>query len=232
MTRSALISRVRAALNDIQPFDEGAVVESVNLPTKPVLEYISYAVDASLTEVLLIAPTDKLKVSEHLLTDAELAGERAGSKKYYAVQMPDGYLHFASAQMSGWRRSVDALSDMRGYLRQLHDATMATAGSPCAYELTLGSRKVLHLFPRAAESASEHIYYVKSYDGLLGDEEGSGTEKYVSDEVAEAIVYGVAVKVAIYFGRDVSSLVALYSSAMSAVLGKAADFSQYWGKKK
>jgi hypothetical protein len=225
MTRSALIAHVRAALNDMQPFDEAAVAESVNMPEKPVKSYVDEAIDLCMENMLMVAPVNFLALTSLTLTASNVQAVSAGSKKYAVVTLPSGYLRFGSLFLAGWSRSVEALGDERGRQRQYFRCTMTTNRKPCVYEDFGGSKKTLDAFPYNGSVTDSSLKYVKEYDWTLSDVDGSGTDKYISNRLAEALIYSIAFKVATYFGKEASALAALYVQAMSAAAAATGELS-------
>jgi hypothetical protein len=212
MTKSALISHVRVALNDMQPFDEATIAESGNMPAKPVEAYAEKSVGPALESILLAGPVRLLNTTELTLNTSNMNAVSVGSKKYAVVTLPIDYLRFASMTLSTWMRPVEALGSERGRARQYFEYTMTTERNPCVYEDRNRLQVTLEAFPYSGStSGANKLYYVPRYDGLLSDTRG--TDSYVRHELDEALVYAVAMRVMVYFGKDPSAMAALYKNA-------------------
>ena len=236
MTRAALTSHVRVALNDMQPFDEAAISGGDGKPAKPVKAYVDEAIDLAMQELMLTAPAQLLVTKTTTIKTLATSGATAETALTFDVDTKKGvkvfpasdYLRFCSLYLPGWERPVEALTDERWRERQYFEYTMTTKASPCVFE-DMQNGKQLHAFPfvdALSASAPLSLIYVPAYDWLFGGTKTVGTStvpvessSYIKDALLNALIYNVAMKVIVYFGQNPQGMAALYNAAMLSALG-------------
>jgi hypothetical protein len=230
VTRAELITCVRAALNDKQPFEEETISGLDGLPSKPVKAYIDEAIDRSMEEMLLTAPVKLLKTNLISLNSANVETKyldfikhssvyKERSSVYACIALPEDYLRFVSLWLPPWNHYLNALTDDKWRKRQFFEYTMADEEAPCAFETIEGTKRVIYAFPYYAVlvTFAGKLSYVPEYDCNFGKtvvDVEHDTAMYIKNALLNALIYSVAMKVLVYFGRDASGMAALYKAAM------------------
>ena len=201
----------------MQPFEEETISGVDGLPSKPVKAYIEEAIDRSMEEMLLTAP---IRTIAFIGTTGSSIGNtnyqilEIGSKMGLKLGIPNDYLRFKYADAYGWKRNATKISDEKWRARQLFDYSMTTNEYPCVFEER--ETRSLYLFPynKPPEGGQiAYISYVKKYDYRFGGDDYQ-IETYLNEPAVTALIYSVAMKVLVYFGRDASGMAALYKAAM------------------
>lgn len=222
MKRADIINKVRVLLNDKQPFEERLVVQDVNLPNKPVEQYVDAVLNDCMREVMLAAPTRLIQSKEHALTTNTIEQRSRGIKKYGVLQLPSDYLRLSAVKMQGWNKVVviAEIQESPAYNLQLHESTMAGFIKPRVFEVCEGTAtpNKIELYPIGELKLNSndvledsYLKYIP-YPTTLKDDVDSSS--LFSEELIEPICYSCATKVLIAFGKDANATNTMYQQTL------------------
>lgn len=142
MDTATFISRVKAKMDELTPFNEGLVVfDGAN--TNPVFDTIEKLLDECIDEVLLLTPPHHLPW-KNAATQSELTIVNG----YGRIAMPPDFIKIARVIFQEWERPVTRaiLESDPKYLEQKNRYTRAGVSKPVVALVQSGGQKVLECY--------------------------------------------------------------------------------------
>ncbi len=102
-TRSKIVEKVKARLDELVPFGDSSIVLPENALLRPIHALIENELDGATTELLERAPLYLLTAYEHTLYSLTI-----GDNRVAYLNLPDDFLRLSLLWLRGWHRPVQA----------------------------------------------------------------------------------------------------------------------------
>lgn len=157
MTKTEIIRKIKAKMEEITPFDDGLMV--LDPGVKPIESYIDEMLQPALDRLLMICPLHLTK--ETALPYTGLTTRTDNNKLIGLLPIPDDFIRIHTFKMNTWERPVHRTTSTENpeYILQLNPYTRGGNSKP-----VIVKKEKLEIYTYSTGATVEISLYVKKVD--------------------------------------------------------------------